>query len=64
MQEQYDVVFLIATWNGKVFRMIGAVEASALMNRLDFRESEAVTNDRRTAKEVKFACETKYISLC
>ena len=44
--------------------MIGAVEASALMNRLDFRESEAVTNDRRTAKEVKFACVTKYISLC
>lgn len=27
------------------------------MNRLDFRESEAVTIDRRTAKEVLFTCD-------
>lgn len=34
----------------KVFRIFGKVGGSALMNRFDFQESEAVTNDRRTAK--------------
>ena len=34
---------------GEVFRITGQVGASAQTNRLDFRESDAVTIDRRTA---------------
>lgn len=34
----------------EVFRISGQVGASAQMNRLDFRESDAVTIDRGTVK--------------